>query len=147
MAGAQRSLPGHGLLALLALLAFTGVLALQPPQAQAALPFPEAKSPPARVVPPVQPPLAADPSGRVRGTMILVHGGGWAGHDGYAQSELMKKPGDLFLARGWRVVSIDYHEGRAGLQDVLETAGAELARARVTGRCASTANPRVPISR
>ena len=49
--------------------------------------------------------------------MILVHAGGWAGHDGYAQSELLKNPGDLFLARGWRVVSIDYEEGtgrRAG---------------------------------
>ncbi len=60
--------------------------------------------------------------------MILVHAGGWAGHDGYAQSELLKNPGDLFLARGWRVVSIDYDEGPGGLQDVLNAAGAELAR-------------------
>jgi hypothetical protein len=58
----------------------------------------------------------------------MVHAGGWAGHDGYAQDQLMKSPGNLFLERGWRVVSIDYNDGTQGLQDVLNAAGAELAR-------------------
>ncbi len=65
--------------------------------------------------------------------MLLVHGGGWAGHDGYAQDQLLKNRGALFLARGWRVVSIDYDEGPAGLQDVLDSAGAELARGSIDG--------------
>lgn len=128
----QRLIPRPAALVLLALLAFAGVLALQASQAQAALPFKlptlKPKAPPAPVIPPVQAPLAADPAAPARGTMILVHAGGWAGHDGYAQDELLKDPGDLFLARGWRVVSIDYEEGAAGLQDVLNAAGAELAR-------------------
>jgi dienelactone hydrolase len=60
--------------------------------------------------------------------MIMVHAGGWAGHDGNAQNILFKSPGDIFLARGWRIVSVDYNEGAAGLQDVLDAVGAELAR-------------------
>ena len=75
-------------------------------------------------------PLSSDPAGRgARGTMILVHGGGWAGHDARAQALLSQRPGSLLLQRGWRVVSIDYNEGADGLQDVLDTAGAELQRA------------------
>ena len=58
----------------------------------------------------------------------MVHAGGWAGHDAHAQQLLMERPGDLLLGRGWRVVSLDYEEGTAGLQDVLNAAGAELAR-------------------
>ena len=128
----QRSVPRFAALALLALAALTGMLALQAPAAQAALPFKlptlKPKAPPTPVIPPVQAPLATDPAGPARGTMILVHAGGWAGHDGYAQEELLKNPGSLFLARGWRVVSIDYEEGAGGLHDVLNAAGAELAR-------------------
>jgi hypothetical protein len=60
--------------------------------------------------------------------MILVHADRWAGHDGHAQSELLQSSGDHFLARGRRVVSLDYDEGPAGLQDVLDAAGAELGR-------------------
>ncbi|HWI07018.1 MAG TPA: hypothetical protein VNT54_05830 [Solirubrobacteraceae bacterium] len=119
-------------LAAVALLALVAVFALHASQAHAALPFKlptlKPKAPPTPVIPPVQAPIASDPAGPARGTMILVHAGGWAGHDGYAQDELLKNPGDLFLARGWRVVSIDYEEGAAGLQDVLNVAGAELAR-------------------
>ena len=118
--------------ALVALLTLTGMSALHPPQAEAAFPFRlpilTPKPPPVPVIQPVQAPISADPAGPVRGTMIMVHAGGWAGHDGHAQDLLLKQPGDLFLARGWRVVSIDYNEGVAGLQDVLDAAGAELAR-------------------
>jgi len=117
---------------LVALLAFAGLGVLHAPPAGAAFPFRlpvlAPKPPPVPVIAPVQAPISADPAGPVRGTMIMVHAGGWAGHDGHAQDLLLKQPGDLFLARGWRVVSIDYNEGTAGLQDVLDAAGAELAR-------------------
>jgi acetyl esterase/lipase len=113
---------------LLALLALAGVLCLQAAQADAALLPLIPKPPPPRVIAPVQPPVSTDPAGPVRGTMILVHGGGWAGHDGAQQNELLRNPGDLFVARGWRVVSIDYDEGPAGLQGVIDVANAELAR-------------------
>lgn len=133
----QRPLPRRPPLALLALLALAGAFCLQASPAQAALPFRlptlKPKAPPTPVIPPVQAPLARDPAGPARGTMILVHAGGWAGHDGYAQDELLKNPGNLFLARGWRVVSVDYEEGAAGLQDVLNVAGGELARGSSTG--------------
>lgn len=128
----QRSIRRPAVRALLVALALAGVCALPAGQAQAALPFKlptlKPKAPPTPVIAPVQAPLSADPSGPPVGTMILVHAGGWAGHDGYAQSELLKNPGDLFRARGWRVVSIDYDEGPGGLQDLLNVAGAELAR-------------------
>lgn len=88
-----------------------------------------APKPSMRVIAPVAAPISADPTnGAVRGTVIMVHAGGWAGHDAHAQDLLYKNPGSLFLKRGWRVVSIDYEEGVAGLQDVLNTAGEELTR-------------------
>jgi acetyl esterase/lipase len=78
---------------------------------------------------PVAAPITADPSGgKVRGTMIMVHGGGWAGHDVHAQQVLMEIPGKGLLARGWRVVSVDTKEGKGGLQNVLETIDSEIAR-------------------
>lgn len=78
---------------------------------------------------PVAPPITADPAGgRVRGTMIMVHGGGWAGHDIHAQQVLMETPGRLLLARGWRVVSVDTEAGQGGLQNVLDTIHSEIAR-------------------
>jgi acetyl esterase/lipase len=123
-----RSLPRPAIIVLLALLALAGVLCLQATQARAALPTLTPKAPPPPVIAPVQAPIGADPAGPARGTMILVHGGGWAGHDGARQNDLLETPGDLLVARGWRVVSIDYNEGAAGLQDVLDAAGAELAR-------------------
>jgi hypothetical protein len=82
----------------------------------------------AAAIDPVALPISADPVGRVRGTMIMVHGGGWAGHDAHAEQLLMDTPGRAMLDRGWRVVSIDTQEGTPGLQDVLNAAGAELAR-------------------
>ena len=77
------------------------------------------------------PPAAAataDPEGPAHATMIMVHAGGWAGHDARAQQILMRSPGALLRHRGWRVVSIDYEEGTAGLDDVLHTVASEIAR-------------------
>jgi acetyl esterase/lipase len=80
-------------------------------------------------VAPVAAPITADPpAGRAHGTMIMVHGGGWAGHDVHAQQVLMEIPGKGLLARGWRVVSVDTKEGKGGLQNVLETIDSEIAR-------------------
>lgn len=84
--------------------------------------------PAAAVIAPVAAPAIADPTGPVRGTMIMVHAGGWTGHDEYAQDQLVQRPGQQLLALGWRIVSLDYEEGTAGLQDVLNATGSELAR-------------------
>jgi len=123
-----------GLATLLVAIAATLALAAPPAGAQflglQILPPPPPPPPP---IPPVAESLTRDPDGGVvRGTAILVHAGGWAGHDANAQQMLFERPGDIFLERGWRVVSIDYEQGSAGLQDVLSAAGAELARG--TGR-------------
>jgi dienelactone hydrolase len=83
---------------------------------------------PSPAIPPVAAPISADPAGEARGTMILVHGGAWAGHSALGQQLVMDEPGALLVARGWRVVSVDYEEGAAGLQGVLDVVGAELAR-------------------
>ena len=121
-------------LLLVSLAALAGVLGLlgapaSPAEAQPIDLSSLLKPKPLPVVAPVAAPITADPSGRApRGTMIMVHAGGWAGHDAHAQQLLMGRPGELLLARGWRVVSLDYEAGTAGLQDVLNAAGAELAR-------------------
>jgi acetyl esterase/lipase len=123
-------------IALLALLALVGLAGAGAPAADAALPFrlpfltpKPAPTPAPPVIPPVAEPIAIDPAaGPARGTVIMVHAGGWAGHDAHAQDQLTKSPGDIFRERGWRVVSIDYDEGADGLQDVLDASGAELAR-------------------
>ena len=111
------------------------LLAVLTPSAGAALPFrlsdlfaPRPAPAAAPVIAPVAEPITVDPVGPVQGTMIMVHAGGWAGHDASAQRQLVDSPGDVFLKRGWRIISIDYNEGTAGLQDVLNTAGAELTR-------------------
>ena len=124
--------PSPTRLVLIALAALAVVLGLPTPHADAALPFrlPSFSKPaPLPVIPPVAAPISVDPAtGPARGTVIMVHAGGWAGHDAFAQDALAKSPGNIFLERGWRVVSIDYEDGTDGLQDVLNTAGAELAR-------------------
>jgi acetyl esterase/lipase len=106
------------------------VLAAVACAALAACGTPERDEPPTQTQP--QPPVAvamsADPAGPARATMIMVHGGGWAGHNDRAQRTLMDVPGKLLLRRGWRVVSIDYEEGTAGLDDVLKTVRAEIER-------------------
>jgi acetyl esterase/lipase len=118
--------------AVLVLVAIVAVLGVRATHADAASPFrlPSlVKAPPAPPpIPPVAAPITVDPVGPARGTVIMVHAGGWAGHDANAQGLLASNPGNLFLQRGWRVVSIDYEDGTAGLDDVLSAAGAELAR-------------------
>jgi acetyl esterase/lipase len=128
MAAASRRLVLVLLAVLSGLLGLCG--ALVSPAAAKPLSLPSLLKPkPVPVVAPVAAPISADPSGVApRGTMIMVHAGGWAGHDAHAQQLLMGRPGDLLLGRGWRVVSLDYEEGTAGLQDVLNAAGTELAR-------------------
>jgi acetyl esterase/lipase len=133
-----RSLARIVRLAFVTLLALAGLFGSQAAQADAALfklpPIFTPKPPPPPAIPPVAEALSADPVGVApRGTMIMVHAGGWAGHDGHAQQLLMDRPGQLLLARGWRVVSLDYQEGTAGLQDVLDTAGSEVARIGANG--------------
>ena len=90
-------------------------LALPAAGAQAQLRLPGLLSPPPPPPPaiaPVADPITRDPAdGNVRGTVVMVHAGGWAGHDANAQRILFEHPGDIFTARGWRVVSLDYEEG------------------------------------
>jgi acetyl esterase/lipase len=116
--------------ALLAVLLVALCLPATEAQAQLRLPgilTPPPPPPPA--IPPVGDPMARDPlDGDVKGTVVMVHAGGWAGHDTNAQRILFEHPGDIFTARGWRVVSIDYEEGQSGLADVLNTVGEELRR-------------------
>ena len=71
--------------------------------------------------------LVASPA-TVRGTMLMVHGGGWTGPAPMSQKALITMPGETFSQRGWRIVSVDYHAGRAGLQDVIDAAGSELTK-------------------
>jgi acetyl esterase/lipase len=79
-------------------------------------------------------PITADPAGgRVRGTVIMVHGGAWVGHIVSEQRRLMGIPGRHLLDRGWRVVSVDMQEGAAGLQDVLDVVASEIARKTSSG--------------
>ena len=100
-----------------------------PAGAQLALPLLETPAP-VRVVAPVAASSEIDPpEGPARGTMILVHAGGWAGHDAHAKDVLIETPGRLLIERAWRIVSIDYEEGTDGLQDVLDAVDAEVARA------------------
>lgn len=69
--------------------------------------------------PPAAPPVARNPAGAARGTMLLVHGGAWRGSDPREQTRLLREPGDVFLARSWRIVSVDYRGGNGGLRDVV----------------------------
>jgi acetyl esterase/lipase len=75
-------------------------------------------------------PVARDPVGVARGTMLLVHGGSWRGSDPREQTRLLREPGEVFLARSWRVVSVDYRSGRAGLRDILAAIGRQPDRTR-----------------
>lgn len=81
--------------------------------------------------PAVSAPVARNPAGAVRGTMLLIHGGSWRGSDPREQTRLLREPGEVFLARSWRVVSLDYRSGRGGLRDIVATIGRQPRR---TGR-------------
>jgi acetyl esterase/lipase len=83
--------------------------------------------------------LAAAPVGSIvdgpadpTGTVILVHASAWQGryddpyyHD--AKREIYEFIGHQLAARGWRVVSIEYAAGEAGLGDVEAAVRSELA--------------------
>ena len=77
---------------------------------------------------PVSAPVVASAANGIRGTIVLVHGGAWRGPDAEQQQRLVRQPGELLVKRGWRVVSVDYKKGQAGLQDVLDTVGHELSQ-------------------
>ncbi|MEA2232215.1 MAG: hypothetical protein QOD83_2031 [Solirubrobacteraceae bacterium] len=89
------------------------------------------ESPPTTPIEPVQPAeaLVGSPASGLKGTMLMVHGGGWQGPGEKSQKYLMEQPGDMLVQRGWRVVSVDYDAGTAGITDVLNAAGQELQRA------------------
>lgn len=74
----------------------------------------------------VSPPVVSSAATGVRGTMVLIHGGAWRGPDPVHQKRLVDQPGQMLVQRGWRVVSVDYKKGQAGLQDVLDTMGQEI---------------------
>jgi hypothetical protein len=73
---------------------------------------------------------------RSRGTVVLVHGGGWAGPDRPRQWKIDWWPGAVFRAAGWSTVAIDYAAGKDGLGSVTAEITAALARARRRPVCA-----------
>jgi acetyl esterase/lipase len=89
------------------------------------------QSPPSAPTEPIKPAeaLVASPSSDLKGTMLMIHGGGWQGPGAKSQKFLMEQPGEMLVARGWRVVSVDYQAGTAGITDVVDAAAEELRRA------------------
>ena len=75
---------------------------------------------------PVAEPIVREPIGPIAGTIIMVHAGGWLGHDANAQQILDNHPGLFVMRRRFRVISLDYASGKDGLDDVLNTVGQEL---------------------
>jgi acetyl esterase/lipase len=73
--------------------------------------------------------IVESPASGLKGTMLMVHGGGWLGPGPKAQRFLIMQPGEMLVQRGWRVVSLDYNAGTEGITDVLNAAGLELRRA------------------
>lgn len=63
-----------------------------------------------------------------RGTVVLVHAGGWSGPDRQRQWDLDWWPGRMFREAGWSTASIDYAAGQAGLASVSEQLAAAMAR-------------------
>lgn len=83
---------------------------------------------PAGAAEPVQPTIVRDVPG-ARGTVVLVHGGGWAGADRERQWDLDWWPGTLFRESGWNTASVDFPAGKAGLRSVVDEIAAATARA------------------
>ncbi len=83
--------------------------------------------------PPPAPPLLPAASivesaaGSIKGTMVIIHGGGWGGPAPTTQKALSVMPGVTFRDHGWRTVTVDYHAGSDGLADVIDATQAELA--------------------
>lgn len=66
-------------------------------------------------------------AGAIKGTIVIIHGGGWGGPAPTTQKALSLRPGETFRAHGWRTVTVDYHAGSDGLADIIDTTKAELA--------------------
>lgn len=64
-------------------------------------------------------PVTVEPDGRVRGTVVLIHGGGWQNHGVEVTTQMAQDNGPMIADWGYRAVSIDYAPGRSGFQDVL----------------------------
>jgi hypothetical protein len=84
--------------------------------------------PPQAVVPPVAAPAIVDPGGAVRGTMIMVHAGGWAGHDEHAPDLLSSAPGSSSSRSAGASCRWTARRARRGCRMSSATAGSELAR-------------------
>lgn len=67
-----------------------------------------------------------------RGTVVLVHAGGWSGPNQERQRALDRWPGALFRAAGWSTSAIAYAAGKDGLASVSREI--EAARARTPRR-------------
>lgn len=68
--------------------------------------------------PRVAAPVVIPARGETRGTIVLVHGGGWQA-TGADQVRSMLPTARRFASWGYRTVSIDYAPGQEGLKDVL----------------------------
>jgi len=64
--------------------------------------------------------LLSPPAGLVRGTILLFHKGAWAA-EGPAAVRALRPVAERFRGWGWRALTSTYHNGRAGLADVLAT--------------------------
>ena len=102
-------------------IAATGLAGLLSPILGPSQPAPQAPLTP-------QAPVIEQPAGAIKGTMVIVHGGGWAGSAPTTQKALLVMPGETFRARGWRTVSVDYQGGYDSLTDVMQATRDELAR-------------------
>jgi acetyl esterase/lipase len=69
--------------------------------------------------------LTGDAKGPARGTVMLIHGGGWKGYDRGDQKAILAFPGASLRQAGWRVVSVDYAPGAAGLASVTQAIARE----------------------
>ncbi len=81
---------------------------------------------PARATTPYR--LTVPATGAERGTVLLIHGGAWAAV-GQQYADELAPLARRFARWGWRAESIDYRQGRSGLQDVLHAYDAAAERA------------------
>lgn len=65
---------------------------------------------------------------RARGTVVLVHAGGWSGPDLRRELAMDAWPGSVFRSAHWNTISIDYSAGKSGLASV----ASQIAAARAT---------------
>ena len=131
---------------LLALIALLGALVRPPAAARPGLLAP--KPPPPPVIAPVGAAITADPDdGVVRGTVIMVHAGGWAGHDAAARDRMLRDRGDVFRQRGWPRRVDRLRRGTGGRAGRAEHRRRRARTAAAPMAPASTASPRERTSR